>query len=424
MKILRNFVVTGGLLRSNGDQAQVGDTVRLYPYEGESFLATIEAVAPVNCGADRAYAIEYNLDVVLRVCDLQDRGDVLDCCALLEERVEVLEGKENIEPYLIRSSISQVIALNTGFTEIVYDRLVSNQGDIDEDGNVVVPRAGWYQIAARLSFDSPYTASRAVITVKNAGTSNLLTSEVSCSGSISVLEVEGVKFLGKNNLIAAETFLNGGSVSTLDPDVAIYESKLSTLTLSEMNPITPVSDRKIVGVGDSIMRGATSGPDNVAIEFLSSNTVNFGQDGVNTTYLAGIQAQVISEANLNADLVIHITVNDLAIVVSPNISAIVDRLEAFVNAVSSLYRRVVWITPPPSVYLGQANYANYPNDRIALINAVVARNIPNLLIARTDLDPAIGVSGRQFVVELYPDLLHPSALGQYYISKVIEPLLA
>lgn len=94
MKILRNFVVTGGLLRSNGDQAQVGDTVRLFKLDGSDFEGIIKfPISPVNCGNDRSYIIEYENEDIIRVCDLEDGGVVLDCCVLLQERLDALEAR-------------------------------------------------------------------------------------------------------------------------------------------------------------------------------------------------------------------------------------------------------------------------------------------------------------------------------------------
>lgn len=91
MKILRNFVVTGGLHRSDGSEAQVGDSVRLYPYDGDPFIGVIKnPISPFNCGVDRSYIIEYDLDILIRPCDLQDTGEVLDCCALLNEKIDNL----------------------------------------------------------------------------------------------------------------------------------------------------------------------------------------------------------------------------------------------------------------------------------------------------------------------------------------------
>lgn len=154
MKVIRNFVVSGGLLRSNGDQAQAGDTVRLYPYEGEPFLGKVVSVAPVNCGADRAYAIEYDLDVVLRVCDLQDRGDVLDCCALLDENKADVTGAnitgENIVKWQNRLMSAQVFtpeqygAVGDG----VIDDTASMQAAVDGHLGNQVSLSGDYLVTA------------------------------------------------------------------------------------------------------------------------------------------------------------------------------------------------------------------------------------------------------------------------------------
>lgn len=91
MKTLRNFIVTGGLLRSNGDEAQVGDTVKIYTYDEVEITGVIQfPIAEVNCGKDRSYIIEYEGDTV-RVCDIVDGGVVLDCCALLDIRIDELD---------------------------------------------------------------------------------------------------------------------------------------------------------------------------------------------------------------------------------------------------------------------------------------------------------------------------------------------
>lgn len=104
MKTLSNYVVKGGLKRPNGDDAQVGDSVRLYldTVANPDFPSTIIGeivypIAPTNCGQDKAYSIEFEAEFTLRACDVVD-AVVLDCCTLLEENKANINA-DNIIPF-------------------------------------------------------------------------------------------------------------------------------------------------------------------------------------------------------------------------------------------------------------------------------------------------------------------------------------
>lgn len=91
MKKLNNYIVDGGLLRPNGDEAQIGDSVRLYLDNDVVVNGTIDfPIAKVNCGDSRAYTIEYDYESIIRSCEIND-SIVIDDTVLLDERISVLE---------------------------------------------------------------------------------------------------------------------------------------------------------------------------------------------------------------------------------------------------------------------------------------------------------------------------------------------
>lgn len=112
---LRNVIISGGLFRSDGTPATVGDTIRLYKDDDTDFTAEITALADVDCGYAVNYTVEYESETVIRACELLDQGDVLDCCALLDDRVTVLE--EEIE---LKSPLeSPIFTGSSSFTNII-----------------------------------------------------------------------------------------------------------------------------------------------------------------------------------------------------------------------------------------------------------------------------------------------------------------
>lgn len=92
MKIVRNVIISGGLLRSDGSPAVVGDSVRIYLEDGNDIVVQITAVSEVNCSYDRIYSFSYNYPTIIRACDVVDGGEVLDCCGVLSARMDILEG--------------------------------------------------------------------------------------------------------------------------------------------------------------------------------------------------------------------------------------------------------------------------------------------------------------------------------------------
>lgn len=97
---LYNLVISGGLQRPNGNEAQVGDTVRLYldtvanPDFPETIQGVIEnPIAKVNCGQDRSYVIEYDEEFTVRVCDVLD-SMIIDPISLLREEVDSIVNPE------------------------------------------------------------------------------------------------------------------------------------------------------------------------------------------------------------------------------------------------------------------------------------------------------------------------------------------
>jgi len=322
-----------------------------------------------------------------------------------------------------RAYISTSLSIPSGVTtDIPFDTLTT-PGELVTEGfnlGIRVKKTGWYHIESRTSFYDTVIAGRVSTTVKITGVRDLLTSDMAATGGFPVVEASGMLFLPKGSIIGVSVYQNSGITRPLAPlDPALTGRVCSlTLTLHHLAP-QPLTS-KIIGVGDSTMEGAVSGVGNVAINFLSPHVVNFGLSSITTSALAGYVDDVIAAGGRNVDLVIAIGINDL-LTATPDINAIAGRIQTFVAAVRPHVRRIVWSPLTPVTNDGYPG--NYETSRAELIAKVISLNIPGLRIARTDLDPTIGLAGRSNVLELYPDKLHPSALGQYYISRVILPHL-
>lgn len=431
MKTLRNFVVTGGLLRSNGDQAQVGDTVRLYPYEGDSFLGTIVAVAPVNCGRDRAYAIEYDLDVVFRACDLQDMGDVLDCCGLLEERVEAIEAQIEIpqfhNPHVIEVYRNNSLDLVSGeFTEIPMNTTtVDTATGSLVGGGVTIPRTGYWTMSASGALKNASSATRISIQILAPliqGADAIVTGDVyGIGGYTIVMTPPKTIYLNKGDKLLLYMLQNSAGTVSVADNFSGYQPRLGFTehSIAAEKNVVPLSTIPFVAFGDSNVKGNIPGESKVFGEWMSSDFTNLGFPGYSSSdLLAGINV-FLAAGNQNANAVILAGSNDFLADSTPDIQQIADNIEAIYNQAKPLFNNLKVIIPGPANLYQSTGGSAYNSNRDLLVDELVSRPGISDDLIRLDLDPVVGVAGTETDRIYNSDKLHFTAIGHEYIAKEI-----
>jgi len=301
------------------------------------------------------------------------------------------------------------------------------------NGKILIKKSAWYQVTAKASIEASGSASvrTTVLVHKTAGGAvfGWITGaeRTTHAGEYAILQGSDTVYLNYGDILRLEFFQNSGANMVLKLNEGAYQVTMGVEELHPvpLEPIVPMSSRRLVMYGDSQTAGTTCGPENVAGNWLSSNFLNRGVSSRTVVDIAGTSLTAIGlDSSPTSDFVLAAGVNDLGFSATPSISTIAAAIATIVNTAMPIYRSVTWVVPGAVNFVSYTGNATINTNITALVNAVLALAIPGLRIVRVDQNATLGLASNPLDLINRSDGLHYTREGQKVLANLIYPIIA